>query len=259
MEVSMLLGSRTRAQLTTSPRRRWLAGALTAGVLCASAGLAAAQPALDDDDGDGDGPGVAAAGSKKKTHFGAALRLRNVRLPQSLIELFVDDAPSGISQFGVGVELSRRKGNFELQLGLEYDNLNMSDGLWIEKDKPIPANDPDFVEFESFGWVSIEVSFINHTELAPNFFLRYGGGAGLAILTGDVVRTDYTCSSASKDSCNESPVAENQKTPYDLPPVFPIINAIFGVQYRAGGNLALNLEGGLRTVPFVGGSVGYYF
>jgi len=225
------------------------------------AGTALAQPALDDDDddGDGDGPGVATPAASKKVQFGIALRLRNVRLPQSLIETQVDVAAGGISQPGIGIELIRRRGNFELQLGLEYDKLDINDGLWIEKDKPIPTNDPDFVEFQNLGWVSAEVSFINHTEMAENFYLRYGGGAGLAIFTGKVVRTDYSCTSSSPDSCSESPVAVNQKTPYKIPPVFPIINGIIGVQYRAGGNLAINLEAGLRTLPFFGGSIGYYF
>lgn len=232
--------------------------------LAGAALLASAAPAAADDDAAPEPDGAGVDAPKKKTQFGVAVRLRNVRMPEGFTELFVDDAPSGLSEFGLGLEFARRRGNFELQLGLEYEKLQFARGLWIEKGKPIPENEPDFVEFESqgggnFGWFSIEVSFINHTEMAKNFFLRYGGGAGLAIFRNDVIRTDYRCSSNSKDSCTAIPNAPNNRDPYDLPPVFPIINAIFGVQYRAGDNLAFNLEGGLRTLPFVGGSIGYYF
>src|SRR6185503_1195905 len=95
--------------------------------------------------------------------------------------------------------------------------------------------------------------------------LRYGGGAGIAILKGEIRRTDYACSVSTLDpetlaaNCMTYPGAVNQQTPYDLPPVFPIINAFIGLQIRPIDNLVINIEGGLRTIPFFGGTVGYYF
>jgi hypothetical protein len=47
--------------------------------------------------------------------------------------------------------------------------------------------------------------------------------------------------------------------PYDLPPVFPVINAILGVQIRPISKLTINVEGGIRTFPFVGVSGAYFF
>jgi hypothetical protein len=233
-----------------------LATTLTATV----ATLVTARTAqADDDDAGGDASATATA-SAPRPEFGIAARIRNVRVPESLIQLFVDDAPDAVSQAGFGLELARRKGNFELQLGLEYDRIHMQDGVWIEKDKPIPANEPDFVEFDGFGWLSLEVNFINHTELASNFYLRYGGGIGLGILLGEIRRTDLQCTTDDPDSCSEYAGAVNQDAPYDLKtPVIPIVTGLVGLQYRAGGNLAFNLEGGIRTVPFWGGSIGYYF
>ena len=233
------------------------ATALAVATLATLASASTARADGDDDVG-GDPGGDTAA--PVKPEFGVALRVRNVRVPESLIELFVEDAPKGVSQAGFGLELTRRKGGFELQLGVEYDKISMSDGVWIEKDKPIPANEPDFVEFDGFGWLSLEVNFINHTELASNFYLRYGGGIGLGILFGEIRRTDYRCSTDDPDSCTEYMGAVNQDEPYDLKtPVIPIITGLVGLQYRAGGNLAFNLETGIRTVPFWGGSIGYYF
>ena len=220
-----------------------------------------ADDAADDaaDDETGTPPAEEGGYDPDAPHFGVSLRLRNVRVPQGLIEFFVEETPGGISSPGIGIELSRRKGNLELQLGIEYDPLNMVKGQWVEKGKVRPDDEVDFVEFRNLGWVSVEVTFINHTQLAKQFYLRYGGGAGVAILKGEVVRTDWVCDTSSPDSCHEKVAPENDQTPYDLPPVFPIINALFGVQYRPGDNLAINLEGGLRTVPYFGGSFGYYF
>ena len=234
---------------------------LFAAALLGTALITTSAPArADDDDDDDGGDAPAPAATPKRPEFGVALRLRNVRLPKSLLELKVDSAPGGLSELGFGLELARRKGNFELQLGLEYDPLQIDPGVWIEKDKPIPQNEPDFVEFEGFGWMTLEINFINHTELAKNFYLRYGGGIGLGFLLGEIVRTDYRCTTDDPDSCGPYGGATNNKTPYDLfTPVFPVITGLVGLQYRAGGNLAFNLEGGIRTVPFWGGSVGYYF
>ena len=55
--------------------------------------------------------------------FGVGLRLRNVRVPKAILELFVDRASGGASNFGYGVELTRRRGTFELQLGLEFERV----------------------------------------------------------------------------------------------------------------------------------------
>jgi hypothetical protein len=103
------------------------------------------------------------------------------------------------------------------------------------------------------------VSFLNHTPLSKYIALRYGGGAGIAILKGDVKRTDYRCTAEDEQTCSTSPAAENIDNPYDLPPVFPVINAIIGMQIRPIPNVVINIEGGIRTMLFFGGTVGYYF
>ena len=56
-----------------------------------------------------------------------------------------------------------------------------------------------------------------------------------------------------------NPPAENDHTPYDLPPVMLVINAIVGVQIRPTDEIFINVEGGIRTMPFVGMTAGYYF
>jgi hypothetical protein len=228
--------------------------------LVIGAGSAAAQAALDDDESSPPPePPTASAEDPNATMIGAGLRLRSVHVPQGLVELFVERAAGSSSEFGFGIEVARRKGNFEVQFGLEYDKIFIQDGLWIDKGDMLPQDEPDFVEFDGFGWITAEVTFLNHTPITKQFAVRYGGGAGIGIIRGEVRRTDYRCATADLESCSESPAAENIRNPYDIPPVMLVVNAIVGVQIRPIDKLFINVEGGLRTLPFFGATVGYYF
>ena len=76
------------------------ATALAVATLATLASASTARADGDDDVG-GDPGGDTAA--PVKPEFGVALRVRNVRVPESLIELFVEDAPKGVSQAGFGL------------------------------------------------------------------------------------------------------------------------------------------------------------
>ncbi len=196
-----------------------------------------------------------------KVKLGVGLRLRSVFIPQGLIESFVERAPSGMSNFGYGLEFTRRKGNFEIAVGLEYEKLSLSgDGIWIDKGDQIPLDEPDLVEYDGFGWVGLDVSFIWHTKLHDKVSLRYGAGIGLGFILGDVLRTDYLCTGSTVDTCSQKPGAENIKAKdQDIPPVFPIINALFGVSIKATDQIGINLEVGMRTAFYYGTTLVFYF
>lgn len=239
-------------------RRTLTVTILALAATLAGVGEARAQAALDDD-GSAPTPVSTAETTAAGTKIGLGVRLRNVRIPQSLLEVFVGRAPAGSSNVGIGLELSRRKGQFEVQFGAEYEKISIENGIWVDKGDSIPADEPDYVEFDNFAWVTAELSFMYHTPIVPQFAVRYGGGAGIGVFMGDIIRTDYRCTSSSYDSCNESPDAENIKTPYDLPPVMIVINAIVGVQIRPTDEIFINVEGGIRSMPFFGMTAGYYF
>jgi len=46
---------------------------------------------------------------------------------------------------------------------------------------------------------------------------------------------------------------------YDLPPVFPVVNAILGLQIKPTEHMTINVEGGIRTLPFLGVSSSIFF
>ena len=241
-------------------RVRAVIGAAALLLVMASSRDALAQAALDEDDEDDVAQPVTVEGVPLEPRIGVGLRLRRVHLPKSLLELFVDRAPGGSAEFGFGAEVIRRKGNFEFAFGLEYEKIEVKDGVWVERDKPPPANEVDFVEFEGFGWITADVTFLHHTQFGPYFALRYGGGAGIGFFLGEVQRTDYRCTSTDiENDCAGYVGSENDQTPYDLPPVFPVLTGLFGGQITPIPNLAINLEVGIRTLPFFGTTLVYYF
>jgi hypothetical protein len=232
-------------------------------ITLAAARAAHAQAALDDDESSKPVASQSATAGEEESHVGVALRIRQTWVPKSILELFVDKAAGGSSEVGYGFELFRRKGDFEVQLGFEYETIFVTPGIWVQKGQDPANGGADNVKFNDFGWFTIEATFLNHTPINKYVALRYGGGAGLGILKGAVVRTDSTCNSsdpaqANTTTCHDTPMP-NDNTPYNLPPVFPVINAIIGLQIRPTDNIVINIETGIRTIPFAGIDVGFMF
>jgi hypothetical protein len=260
-------------------------------ISAALATSAVAGPALDD----GTSPAVStdpavAAGTpgapteETPVEYGVGIRLRSVHVPQSIIELFVDRAAGGASNFGFGVDLVRRRGTVELQLGFEFEHLTVGEGVWINKGDNVASGDEaDFVlspdhapDSSTLGWFTIEFTFLNHAVINKYLAVRYGGGAGLGIITGGLYHYNVICAPGTTNN-NPEPgcVPSNSQfggtgsdsdgrgfgapVKYDLPPVFPVINGIIGLQIKPTEKAVINIETGIRTVPFFGVSGGYFF
>ncbi len=224
--------------------------------------------------------------SADKVEYGADLRLRQVFLPSGLMGLFVARAAGGASNTGFGVDLIRRRGNLELQLGFEFEHIALQEGVYINSGDNVPTDTADFIlspahAGSDFGWFTIEFTFMNQAPINKYVAFRYGGGAGLGILTGQVKRIDTQCAGGATNANPEPgcvPVGytgqngqpgtgtvspdhpgDPEPNPYNLPPVFPVVNAIIGLQIRPTPKAVINIEGGIRTLPFIGISAGYFF
>lgn len=242
-----------------------LAVASAAGLWALASPAAAFGQGLILDDDDDDSPAVtASAQAEPGASLGIGLRVRQIFMPKAMIELFVEEMPGTTSQTGFGLEFIREKGNFAFVLGVEYESLAAAEGLWLDKGDSLDRGDePDLVEFEDFGWVGVDATFLWQSRLTSWFALRYGAGIGIGYFLGEVLRSDRACPDGELDlaQCGPSPAPSMaDRTPEDdIPPVFPIINVVLGAQFRPIENIAINIEGGLRTVPFVGTSVAYMF
>ena len=149
----------------------------------------------------------------------------------------------------------------------------------------MPGDESDYIlnpshSGKDLGWFTIDFTFVNHVELTKQLQFRYGGGAGIGIITGELDHFNIACAAGSSNS-NVDPgcvpplpqytgpsgqpgkgtFTDGGSVPqkYDLPPVFPVVNAIIGLQYKPTDSITINLEGGIRTLVFVGLSSAYFF
>ncbi len=242
-------------------------------------GSAFAQAALDDSSSTAPATPEAApapAEAKDAVEWGVGVRLRNVRIPEAELELFLERAAGGSSTFGIGLDVTRRRGNVELQLGLEYEKISPGEGVWIESGKNVAAGDEaDYVlgpdRGSNLGWLTFEFTFFNHVPFNKHLAFRYGFGGGIGIITGNLKRIDVLCNGATNSDPEPGCVppafggtaTETQGgTPanYDLKtPIFPVINMIAGLQYKPVPKATINFELGIRTLLFIGFSGSYFF
>jgi hypothetical protein len=226
-------------------------------------------------------PRCPAPGDASEVEYGVGVRLRSVWVPKALLELFVERSAGGSQNFGFGVDLSRRRGSTELQIGLEYERINVGQGVWINSGDNVAAGDEaDYVlgpdsttgSGKQFGWFTLEFTFLNHAEITKWLAVRYGGGLGLGVLIGEIDHYNIICAAGATTAAPEpgcvpmrfngtGAYSEGQATlvKYDLPPVFPVVNAIIGLQLRASERVTINIEGGIRTIPFLGTSASVFF
>jgi hypothetical protein len=253
-----------------------------------ASGSAIAGPALDDDkkaappsavtDPVAEPPLI--TGDTNLVEYGVTLRLRNVRAPKFIIEMFTERAV-GASNFGIGADFVRRRGTTELMLGFEYEHIQPGEGVFIEAGTDVAAGDeadyivnPDHNNGKQLGWLSFEFTFFNHVPIRPEIAFRYGFGAGLGIVTGDLGHYNVICVGATNSNpepgCKPmgspfngnglpSPDKGGMVVQYNLPPVFPVLNAIVGFQFKPMPKATINVEAGIRTFPFFGVSGGYFF
>jgi hypothetical protein len=256
--------------------------ALCLVVLVSSAvadGSAWAGPALDDDKQKERAPEEVAPEPQliSPIEYGVGVRLRSVWLPKAILELFVERAAGGAQNYGFGVDLTRRRGTTELQLGFEWERVNVGQGVWINKGDNVSAGDEaDFVlgpdaSGNQLSWFTVEFTFINHAEINKYFAVRYGGGLGLGIILGELDHYNIICTDATNSAPEPGCVPDRfggtgmysegtqTQVAYDLPPVFPVVNAILGVSIKPTENMTINVEGGIRTLPFLGISSSVFF
>jgi hypothetical protein len=201
---------------------------------------------------------------EEEVFWGIGARSYYTFLPAGVIELFVEHATSMNSASFAG-SVIRRKGNFDIQFSVEYGIYSPENGLYQEKGEDPSMVDmyPDLVEFDNLGMVSLDASFIWHTDLTDFMQFRYGAGVGVGVKIGSFTQRDTTCDSSTTiddlDDPNACP-ATGQLEEGDVPPVLPVVNLLLGFRFKIVDQLSLNIEAGWRFPAFfAGGGIGYFF
>lgn len=225
-----------------------LAKSLLISMLSLGLMVGAESTALADDD------------DEKKSEFAIGASARQLWLTRGLAEVFVEEAPGGTRTRGGSIDFAKRGKKLEFVLSFGYDDLNGSNGYYLETaGDPLEAGSVDFTEFRSFHVYTIDAVLVGYLQLHQFIAIRYGAGLGVAVPRGRILRTDTICTGTSIHfDCAPDPAGEQQREEIDLPVVLPVLNALAGVQLRPLPILAINLDVGLHTVPYIGASAMFY-
>lgn len=228
----------------------------------------------------------AAAQVMAPAQYGVGMRGRWISVPSWLLDLFTrENVP--LSSYGVGLEFFRRGKSFDLLMGLTYQAMSPADGNWLGKNNP-SAVDTDFLQFRGLGLVGLDAAFILHTDFNEFFGIHYGGGIGVGVVTGRLLRTSAGSQGCVNDpgneaachpvveGCSRGPCTEAQlkgteggiDTPgspsrfeeRQVPAIIPIVNAVAGLDFRIPGlsGLEAKIEAGFYAINFfVGAGVAY--
>lgn len=228
----------------------------------------------------------AAAQVMAPARYGVGVRGRWISVPSWLLDLFTrENVP--LSSYAAGLEFFRRGKSFDLLMGLTYQAMSPADGNWLGKNNPA-AVDTDFLQFRGLGLVGLDAAFILHTDFNEFFGVHYGGGIGVGVVTGRLLRTSAGSQGCVNDPGNEAachpviegcargPCTEAQlkgteggiDTPgspsrfeeRQVPAIIPIVNAVAGLDFRIPGlsGLEAKIEAGFYAINFfVGAGVAY--
>lgn len=212
---------------------------------------------------------VKLVGTTNFAQYGLGVRARYVTIPNFMLEWFLAHATSMQSFTAVGAELVRRRGNFDLVFGLEYDAIAPKEGLYQEKGDSLTqcglgdeSQCPDYVTGEDLALLGVDASFLWHLDVHPLVQLRYGAGIGMGVVLGEVEQHDRQCNAGTSLGDLDDPKACRdlmQVKNADIPPIVPIVNLLVGARVKLHEQLSLNIEGGFRDMFFFGGGINYLF
>jgi hypothetical protein len=262
----------------------------TLGMLVSWSTAVAAQPATTPPEQSAPEPaaavGASAPAPARDVTYGSGARLRWVSVPHWLLGLFTKQNQS-LSSYGFAAEGYRRKGDLDIMFSLSYQRMGPPDGNWLGKGHDAGI-DTDFIQFRNFGLVGFDATFIWRTVISEYVAFRYGAGLGIAIVTGQMLRTsaagctDQNLGDVTRckprvcrgTTCTEAELAMSSRTgsvdsaddPHrfadgNVPGAIPILNLVTGLDFHIPQvkGLELRLEGGFYDAFFLGMAAGYLF
>jgi hypothetical protein len=195
--------------------------------------------------------------------YGVSAQLRWVSIPGWLLNAFTkQNVP--LSSWGTGLSVFRRKGNFDIALSFNYQNMSPPDGNWLGSSNNA-LTDVSYLQFRSFALYGFDFSFLWHNYFTDWFGIHYGAGVGIGILGGHIDRTrDLAgCTDANAGDTSMCKPGTNSTTAQlaDVPPAVPIFNVQLGVDFRVPKlrGWEARLDGGFYDAFYLGGGIGYTF
>lgn len=229
-------------------------------------------------------PNVTSAAVTNSAVYGVAARARWISIPKWFLNFFTQ-ANVPLSSYHVGAEFFRRKGDYDLVLGLSYQSMSPPDGNWLGPTPKEASIDTDYVQFRGLGLISFDVALLWHQAFTDWMGMHYGGGIGIGVVTGKMLRTSSwgNCTKANTgdvSKCHPSgiyPINEAQlqaseggiDTPdaphrfkdNNIPSVIPVLNIILGLDFKLPTipGMEIRIDGGFFDAFYLGGAIGYVF
>ena len=197
--------------------------------------------------------------------YGVSAQLRWVSVPSWLLNVFTkQNVP--LSSWGTGLSVFRRKGNFDIALSFNYQNMSPPAGNWLGSSNNA-ATDVSYLQFQSFVMYGFDFSFLWHNYFTDWFGIHYGAGVGIGILGGHIQRTKKLDRTAPAPNAGDPTMlqtgcrASMHRQLADVPPAVPIFNVQLGVDFRLPKlrGWEARLDGGFYDAFYLGGGIGYTF
>lgn len=199
---------------------------------------------------------------------------RVITIPDFLFDQFFGRHAStwdGGTNLAYGLEFILRdpKSN-EFVFSLEWSDTSLRDEWWVEADKP--ARQADWTEF-GMTLLDLGAAYNAWWPISDVFAFYAGAGLGLAVVIGDVYKTDprqecIVALGASKDynqlevepcEVDGRPAIDlaKREPEDDIPPVIPTLNLAGGAQVTIKEHLALRFDFGFKYYFYGGIGIGY--
>ena len=133
--------------------------------------------------------------------YALGLRGRYLAVPGFMLDPFLlhhTELHSG----GVGLEFTRRKGQLDIVLSLDFSWYNPPNGNFLGKNKD-PALDSHYTEFRGLSFLSLDVAFIWVHDLAPWIAIMLGGGVGIGVVFGDIWTINNSSQVCTRDNAGD--------------------------------------------------------
>jgi hypothetical protein len=213
------------------------------------------------------------------------IRGRYLTLPDSVIDPWTydeDDArvPGHLNRpkiraYSLGLEYVTRNDTANGIFYAEYWGPMVEDGYWDDVEEPPITTDGDYIVFDNFGVWALGGNFAFEVKASPVISFMFGGGLGIAFITGDLLEWnpgsnaigDPSCTqgNGSLDNPESAPAYERfaagcgDDGAKEVPRVLPIVDILAAVRFNFSDRATFRLEGGLHDLLYLGGAMGIVF
>jgi hypothetical protein len=213
------------------------------------------------------------------------VRGRYLSVPDSVLDPWVFDSDDArvpghmdrpkIRAYSLGLEYVMRNETANGIFYAEYWGPMVDDGYWDDVEEPPNTTDGDYIVLDDFGIWSLGGDFAFEVKASPVVSFLFGGGLGIAIMTGDFLEWnpgsnatgDPTCSEGdgSLDNPTSAPAYERfaagcgNDGAKEIPRVLPVIDMLAALRFNFSDQATFRIEGGLHNLLYLGAGMGIVF